>query len=239
MDKLVTRVAWNSILSEREKAQVRRVVTHTRTFAANSEIVPAGVPIDFSSVILSGLSCRHKFLNSGARQITAFQIAGDFCDLHSYMVKTMEECVFAITDCEVGIVPHKELDRIVEQAPNLARQLWLYTLIDASVYREWIVSIGRRPVHSRLAHLICEMYLRLKTVGLVDGMSYPLPVTQQDISDAMGTSLVHTNRTLARLRREGLATFANRAVTIRNWAELQRVAEFDPTYLHLHRTAKA
>jgi len=234
MDHLVTRVTWSGTLSEREQAQVRRLVTHRRLFAANSEIVPAGVRIDFSSVILSGVSCRQKILNSGVRQITALQISGDFCDLHSYMVKTMEESVFAITDCEVGIVPHKEIDRVVEQEPNIARQLWLYTLIDASIYREWIVSLGRRPVLSRLAHLICEMYLRLKAVGLVNGMSYSLPVTQQDISDAMGTSLVHTNRTLARLRQERLATFANRAVTIHNWAELQRVAEFDPTYLHLH-----
>ena len=233
LDRLLNRLAWGGTLSERERERIRRAVVRTRTFAPEAEIVPAHHPIDFSTVIISGMGCRQKILRTGARQITAFQVAGDFCDLHSYMLKRMEESVVAITDCEVGMVPHQEIDQIVEQEPNLARCLWLYTLIDASIYRERIVSIGRRSAQSRLAHLCCEMYLRLKTVGVADGFSYPLPLTQQAISDAMGMSLVHTNRTFARLRQEGLLTFANRCVTIHNWRELQRIAEFSPNYLHL------
>ncbi len=233
MEQFLFRLAWSGLLSEREQTRIKRVIVRERSFAANSEVVPAGKRLDFSTVMLTGMSCRQRVLRGGSRQVTAFQLPGDFCDLHSYMVKTLEESIVAITDCKVGIVPHEEIDAIIEEESNVARLLWLSTLIDASIYREWIVSLGRRQVLGRLGHLFCELYVRLKAVDLVDGNSYPLPVTQQDISDAMGTSLVHTNRVLGTLRKEGLATFANRRVTIHDWPALQEVSEFDPLYLHL------
>jgi CRP-like cAMP-binding protein len=196
---------------------------------------PAETPVDFSSVIVEGLACRQKVLRSGERQITAFHLSGDFCDLHTYLVKEISDSVMAMTPCQVAMVPHKGLDAITVEAPRLARLLWMSTLIDGAVYRRWLVCVGRQSAHSRLAHLFCELYMRMKLIGAAEGMTYPLPVTQTDLSDVMGMSLVHTNRTCALLRRGGLATFAHRTVTIHNWAKVQQVAEFDPGYLHLDR----
>ena len=94
-------------------------------------------------------------------------------------------------------------------------------------------AFGRQSALSRVAHLFCELYLRLAVVGLAKEQSYSLPLTQSDLSDAMGLSLVHTNRTCAALRQRGLATFAQRTVTIHSWERLQETAEFEPEYLHL------
>jgi CRP-like cAMP-binding protein len=233
MKLLLKRLAWTDQLSEEEQKLLTGSVSRVQSFAPGETIVPAEVPVDFSSVILQGLSSRQKVLENRARQITAFHLAGDFCDLHTYVLKTLPDSVVAMTACEVAIVPHAQLDRIFRESYHLARLFWASTLIDASIFRQWIVSIGRRSANARLAHLFCELYLRCKMVGLTKYMTYLLPATQTDLSDVLGLSLVHTNRTCAALRSEGLATFARRTVTIQDWDKLQRVAEFNPEYLHL------
>lgn len=233
MEILLKRLAWTDRLSHDEQDQLRKSISRIQLFGSGETIVPAEQPVDFSSVILEGLSCRQKVLKSGARQITAFHLTGDFCDLHTFMLKTLPDSVVAMSACEVALVPHSRLDKIFRDSNHIARLLWASTLIDAAVFRQWIISIGRRSPTARLAHLFCELYLRFKVVGLSKDMSYPLTATQTDLSDVLGLSLVHTNRTCAALRKEGLATFAQRTVTIHDWDRLQRVAEFNPGYLHL------
>ena len=233
MQLLLKRLAWTDRLSPDEQNQLVGSISRVQSFKPGETIVPAEVPVDFSSVILEGFSSRQKVLESGARQITAFHLAGDFCDLHTYVLKTLPDSVVAMIPCEVAIIPHAKLDRIFRDSHHVARLFWASTLIDAAIFRQWITSIGRRSPAARLAHLCCELYLRFKMVGLTKGLSFPLPVTQTDLSDALGLSLVHTNRTCAALRLEGLATLSQRTVTIHDWEELQRVAEFNPQYLHL------
>jgi CRP-like cAMP-binding protein len=133
----------------------------------------------------------------------------------------------------VAVIPHAQLDWIVRDSYHVARLLWASTLIDASVFRQWIVSIGGRSADARLAHLFCELFLRFRMVGLTKDLSYTLAATQTDLADALGMSLVHTNKTCAKLRRAGLATFVQRTVTIHDWDRLQNFAEFNPEYLHL------
>lgn len=236
-EHLLNRLAWTESLDEREQDHFLTSLSESRSFAPGEEIVPAEKPVNFSSVILEGLACRQKVLQSGERQITAFHVAGDFCDLHTYLLKTLPDSVVGITACRVALVPHERLDAITAKLPRLARLLWKSTLIDAAVYRRWLVCLGRQSALSRLAHLFCEFYLRLKLIGVAEGLAYPLPVTQSDLGDAMGLSLVHTNRTCAALRERGLATFAQRWVTIHDWKRLQEVAEFEPQYLHLEAPA--
>jgi CRP-like cAMP-binding protein len=230
-------LAWTDRLSQDEKDRLVSSVSRIQSFAAREIIVPAETPVDFSSFILQGLSSREKVLSNGNRQITAFHLTGDFCDLHTYVLKSVPDSVVAMSNCEIAIVPHVRLDKIVRDSYHVARLLWASTLIDASIYRQWIVSIGRRSAMARLAHLFCELYLRFKMVGLTKGATYPLPVTQTDLSDVLGLSLVHTNRTCAALRLEELATFAQQTVTIHDWDKLQSVAEFSPEYLHLELKA--
>jgi CRP-like cAMP-binding protein len=233
MQHQLQRLTWPDHLPEGEKNRLIESVSHIQWFDPGDEIVPAEIPVDFSSIILEGFSCRQKVLKTGNRQITAFNLPGDFCDLHAYLLRTLPDSAVAITACRVAIVPHERLREICTEMPRLARLLWKSTLIDASIYRQWLVCIGRQSALSRLAHLFCELYLRLAAVGLAKEKSYLLPLTQSDLSDAMGLSLVHTNRTCAALRQKGLATFARRTVTIQNWERLLETAEFEPAYLHL------
>jgi CRP-like cAMP-binding protein len=149
MELLLKRLAWSDSLSEAQQAQIVEAISSVQTFGPREIIVPAEMPVDFSSVILEGLS----------------HLAGDFCDLHTYVLKTLPDSVVAMSACKVAIVPHSELDKIFRESYHIARLCWASTLIDASVFRQWIVSIGRRSVTARLAHLFCELYLRFKMVS--------------------------------------------------------------------------
>jgi CRP-like cAMP-binding protein len=138
-----------------------------------------------------------------------------------------------MSECEVAVIPHAQLDKIVRDSYRITRLLWASTLIDASMFRQWVVSLGRRSADARLAHLFCELFLRFRVIGLTKDLSYPLAATQVDLADALGLSLVHTNKTCAKLRVAGLVTFAQRTVTIHDWDKLKNFAEFNPEYLHL------
>src|ERR1700733_6351761 len=238
MEHLPKRLAWTEPLHEGEKERLIGLTSDVRSFAPRDEIVPADKPVNFSTVLLEGLACREKILASGQRQITAFHLSGDFCDLHTYMLKTIPDSVKAITPCRVAMVPHNRLDAITSESPRIAHLLWKSTLIDAAIYRRWLACIGRQSALSRLCHLFCEFYFRLRVIGLTDGLTCPLPATHTDLADAMGLSLVHTNKTCAQIKKQGLATLANRVLTIHNWDRLREIAEFDPHYLHLEAPVK-
>lgn len=146
----------------------------------------------------------------------------------------MDHSVAALTRCRFALVPHDVLMRVTEKSPHLTRLLWLSTLIDASIHRQWIVAMGRRSAAGRLAHLICELVYRLSVFELADRASVPMPLTQSDLSDALGLSLVHVNRTLRELRDAGIASWKDGSIAIHDWDKLVEVAEFNPVYLHLH-----
>ena len=142
MQRFLERLAWPDPLPEGEQNRLIKSVSQTVLFNAGDEIVPAETPVDFSSIILDGFCCRQQVLKTGSRQITAFHVTGDFCDLHAYMLKTLPE---ALTACRVAIVPHERLREITIVQPRLTRMLWKSTLIDASVYRQgWSASAGSR-----------------------------------------------------------------------------------------------
>lgn len=239
MEIVFKRLAWTDQLSADEQNQLIGSFSRVQSFPSGETIVPAEVPVDFSSIILQGICSRQKILKGGERQITAFHIPGDFCDLHTYVLKTLPDSVVAMSECEVVTIPHDKVDNIFRNSHHMAQLFWASTLIDAAMFRQWTISIGRRLPAARLAHLFCELFLRFQVVGLTKDHSYPLPVTQTDLADVLGLSLVHTNRTCAGLREEGLATFSQRTVTIHDWKGLQRIAEFNPQYLHLEKKLAA
>jgi CRP-like cAMP-binding protein len=160
-------------------------------------------------------------------------VPGDFVDLHGYLLKRLEDNVSALTPARIALFSHAALTVITEREPHLARLLWLSTLMDAAVQRERILSIGRRSAYGRIAHLICELFVRLEVVGLTEGDSFRLPITQLDLADASGLTSVHVNRMLRRLRSEGLLTFRNSVVEIHDRKGLERAADFDRSYLFL------
>lgn len=222
-------------VSPEEEQAIRDSIVEVRSFPRDMTVVHAGRVLGFSIILLEGIMCRYKDLSEGQRQITELHLPGDFPDLHSFTLKRLDHSVMTITPCRVAVVPHDRLDRITERFPHLTRLYWFLTNMDAAVHREWEVSLGRRTAISRIAALFCEMKLRSEVVGLTEGMSYDLNLTQTDVAECVGLTPIHVNRTLKELRERGLVQFRSGRVTIHDWDELAKVAEFDPAYLYLEK----
>ena len=225
-------------LSDAEEQAIRGAVAEYRDYPADKAFIKAGQELDHSTLLLDGLMCRYKDLRGGERQITELHVAGDFADLHSFSLKRLDHDLATLTPCRVAIVPHERLKAITEEFPHLTRVYWFGTNLDAAVHREWQLSLGRRTALGRAANLFCELHVRLGIVGLTDGTGYELAMTQSDLSECLGLTAVHVNRTLKELREQGLVEFRGGRVTIGDLQALRRVAEFDGDYLYLERRSR-
>jgi len=230
---LVHKLRVRDHVSDQEEAILAAAVDRVEDIPAGRTLVVPDTPLTESILLVSGYTARFKDLSDGQRQITDIHIAGDFIDLHGFVLKRLEHHIGTLTPIRAAFVPHAAVQRISEQQPHLLRMLWLSTLIDAAIQRERLLSLGRRSAVARIAHLLCELYVRLELVKEVDGHSFALPVTQLDLADATGLTSVHVNRMLRQLRDEGMLTFRNGIVDIHDLERLKQAAEFDPTYLFL------
>ena len=221
-----------------EEAALREMVSVTKDFPADRTVIRADVQLDSCMLLISGLMCRFKDLPNGLRQVTELHVAGDFADLHSLTLKKLDHHVGTLTACKVGIVPHERLRAITERFPHLTRVLWFSTNLDAAIHREWEVSLGRRSALERMAHLFCEMEVRLEVVGLASNGSFDLLLTQEELAECLGITPVHVNRTLQQLREQGLIEFRGGKVTIHDRTGLRQTAFFDPAYLYLEKQAR-
>ncbi len=230
---LILKLETYDRLSDDEKKVLENAVARIRVVEADDDVLREGDRPAESSLLLEGFAARYKIVSNGRRQISALHVAGDFIDLHSFLLKTMDHGVVALTNCRIALVPHATLEKISDEYPHLTRLLWLNTLIDGAIHREWLTAMGRLSATAHMAHLICELYLRLKVIGRADGDTIQLPVTQAELGDTLGLSTVHVNRVLQELRKEGLIRFQGDALTILDWDRLKKVGEFTSTYLSL------
>jgi CRP-like cAMP-binding protein len=226
--------ARDEISAEEEQA-ICGCIADIRDYPADTVIVRAGEPLDVSLLLLDGLLARAHQLREGERQITELHVAGDFADLHSFTLKRLDHDVVTMTRCKIAIVPHDRLKAMTEAHPHLARVYWFGTNLDAAIHRSWEVSLGRRRASPRMAHLFCELHIRLGLVGLATDEGFNLPLTQDELADCMGLTAVHVNRTLKELRERELVEFRSGKVIITDLAGLRELAEFDPSYLYLER----
>lgn len=233
IEKLLLNLGSHDVVTSDEQAALHSIITESASFDAGQDIVVQGSRPAHSTLMLEGISARYKILADGSRQITALHVAGDFVDLHAFLLKTMDHGIVAMSPCRVAFVNHGDLKVVTETRPHLTRLLWLDTLIDGAIHREWLVAMGRRSTKSHIAHLICELYVRLKVVDLVDGLSFRLSLSQSEMADVLGLSLVHLNKTLQILRKEGAIRWENRTIEILDLPKLIEEAEFDSTYLSL------
>jgi CRP-like cAMP-binding protein len=182
-------------------------------------------------VLLAGVSCLYECLEDGWRQIVAFQYAGDLCDLHRFALSESERrlAVGALTECSIGVIAHKDLERLVVEHRSVALTLWRAMMFEASVFRQKLTMV-RRPALERVAHLLCEQLARCEAVGI---NSATIPLTQVDLADAVGLSIVHINRTVQELRRLGMLSTKGRAIEVVNKAKLATLANFDGCYLNM------
>lgn len=234
-DALLAKLSRRDRVSTVERAALTALMGPPRRHRAGSLMVQTDERPHQSTLLLSGLAGRQNLTPSGARSFTQIGLPGDFLDLHSLFMGQMDHGVLALTDCMVVNAPHDRIRQVLSEHPHLARLLWLETVVDAAIHRQWLHRMGRQDALGRLAHLICEMRARLELVGLVEDQSFALPLGQADLADCLGISTVHVNRSLMELRRRGLLSWKNGWFVLTDAAGLTALAEFDPTYLRLHR----
>lgn len=233
MDTHLKKLRARNDISAEEERVIRAAVSEERELKADQTFVRAGEELRHSTILLEGLLCRYKDLRQGQRQITEVHVAGDWPDLHGFTLKYLDHNLMTMTPCRIAMIPHERLYDITEKYPHLTRVYWFSTNLDASIHREWELSLGRRPAIARVAHLFCELHVRLGIVGLADDEGYDLQLTQSDLAECLGLTSVHVNRTLKELREQKLVEFRGGRVMLMDLEGLRRTAEFDPAYLYL------
>ena len=232
---LILKFMLRDKLTAEEVTLLESIAVNERTVRSGEMFVRQDEELTESTLLLDGFAARVALLPSGRRQITALHVAGDFVDLHSFVLKRIDDGIEALTACRIANVRHTDLTRITENHPHLTRLLWMSTVIDAAIHRAWLVAIGRLQGNARVAHLLCEMFLRLQTAGRTQGQTFVLPLTQATLGEALGFTDVHINRSIQELRRSALVTWEGKTVTINDWDGLTDLAEFDPVYLSLQQ----
>jgi CRP-like cAMP-binding protein len=237
--RLIRKLRSIADLSPEDEQAVFGLPMTFRSLGPDQDIVREGDRPSQCCLVVEGFACRYKLLPGGKRQIMSFHIAGDIPDLQSLYLDVMDHSLGTLVACRIALISHDSLREVARGCPGIGAAFWRDTLIDAAVFREWMVGLGRRDAYGRIAHLFCEMFVRLKAVGLADGETYDLPITQAELGDALGLSTVHVNRVLQELRANGLIRSQGRLHTVLDWPGLSRAGQFDPTYLHLRDQAAA
>jgi CRP-like cAMP-binding protein len=239
LNPLVRKLESVASLSAEEKAAVLDLPITVRQMRADHDIVRERDRPSQCCLVLDGWLCRYKILETGTRQIFSFHIAGDIPDLQSLHLKVMDHNLGSLVQSTVAFIQHDSVRSLAKDFPHICNVLWRDTLIDAAIFREWMVGMGRRDAPSRIAHLICELFTKMRAVGLTRGYTCDFPITQTVIADALGLSTVHVNRSLMELRGKGLIKLEKQVLTILNWDGLQEEGGFDSLYLHLEAIAEA
>lgn len=224
-------------VDDADRTRLDAAISEVRRYDRRRTVIRHNAPLDSSLYLVRGWMCRTIDNNQGDRQLVSVQVPGDFVDLHGYPLKALDHDVSTLTEVEVAVVRHADLDALVAERPALARKLWFSTLLDAAIHREWIFKLGRLPSHGRVAHFLCETELRLHAVGLSDGVRFELPLTQPDLAEVCGLTSIHVNRVLRDLRERGLVTLRDGVAELHDSAALARLGEFDPRYLYLDSEA--
>ena len=231
-DVLIRKLESLGRLSDEEKAVLKAAFQRVVDFGAHVDIVVEGAKPTHSNLLLEGWICRYGLVAGGKRQIYSLQFPGDIFDAHSFILQEMDHSVGTLTPCRIAMIPHATLRQITETYPRIARAIWRDTLVDAAIFRSWLLNVGRRSAYERIAHLMCESYFRLDAVGLAEDRQMDWPITQAEIADALALTAVHINRTLQQLRADGLIRLSGSRLTILDWPGLRQAAGFDPRYLH-------
>lgn len=232
--RLADKLSADCSLSDAEAQALVAIPFHLKEYGENSDILRQGDRSSQCCLVVDGLLCRFKVVSNGGRQIISLHIPQDMPDLHGLYLTYADHFLGTLPRSTLAFLPHDSVKEAVAAHPRLGACMWRETLIDASILGEWIVNSGRREAGTRIAHMICELALRYKRAGTGDETGFPWHLTQMNIADAAGLSIVHVNRMLQGLRHSGLiGNQARGRMNILDWQGLVREGEFDATYLHL------
>lgn len=232
---LVRKLERFTKLSAEDRKALEGLAGRVRRRRQREDLVHEGDKPDHVNLILEGWACRYKMLPDGRRQILAFFVPGDLCDLHVYILREMDHSIGALTPVLHAEITRDDFERATNGRHRVMQALWWNSLVTAAIQREWTTDIGQRSAIERIAHLLLEMFYRLEAVGLVDRNACGLPLTQAEIAEAMGMTPVHANRIVQELRTMGLIELSNKRLVIPDLEALSRIAQFNPNYLHLQR----
>lgn len=231
-ERLIQRLRSLGEVSETDQTALRTLPVRERGFERGADIISQGDRPTEACLILHGLACRYKLVAGGKRQILSLHFSGDMPDLQGLYLTVMDHGISCITNVRAAFVPHTAIIELGRQHSHLGDLFFKHTLIDAAIFRDWIANLGRRTAYERIAHLFCEVFVRMREIGLVEKESFRLPMTQSELADACGISPVHVNRVLQQLRRDGLIASTGDIHAIADWEKLREAGDFDPSYLH-------
>ena len=234
LEPMVRKLEYRQNLDAADRAALLALPHKVRRLEPHDYIVRQGDLAEHSCVLLAGYCVRQKIVVSGHRQIVAIQMKGEVVDLQNSLLGVADHSVQMLTAGKVAMIPREEIVRIAFERPAVGRAMWLDTLVDGSIFREWVTNVGRRDARTRIAHLLCEFSLRLKLAGLGEQDNYELPMTQEQLADATGLTPVHVNRTIKGLDADRLIDRSTaRSISIGDWRKLAEVGDFQSGYLHL------
>lgn len=230
---LVCKLESFADLRDADKAAIERLTSRPRDFRAGEDLIHEGDRPKHVFLLMEGWAYRYKVLANGRRQILAYLLPGDFCDIHIFVLKYMDHNIALLNNAKVVAVPADDMLALMTDHPDIERALWWATLVDEAILREWMTSMGQRDAFPRVAHILVELWLRMRMIGLADENEFSLPLTQAEIADGLGLTPVHVNRTLQKLRAGGLISLDRKRLTIHHPQRLMELSGFEPNYLHL------
>ncbi len=234
LEPMVRKLEYRGTFSEQDRDAIRALPHRLKALEAHDYVIRQGDRAEYSCVLLSGYCIRHKIVAGGNRQIIAVHMKGEMVDLQNSLLLVADHGVQMLTRGEIAMIPREEIMKIAFKRPEVGKAMWMDSMVDGSVFREWIANVGRRDAKTRIAHLLCEFSLRLKHAGLGDQGEYELPMTQEQMADATGLTPVHVNRTIKALEAEGLIERTSaRSIAIGDWRKLADVGDFQSAYLHM------
>ena len=232
-DTLIRKIREHTSLSRDDLEAIRKLTFVNRLLASGEDVVRQGDKPRVSALVVRGMMARYHTRTGGGRQYLSFHIAGDLPDVQALFLDVMDHAVCAIREAEVALIPHKDIFELFERRLSIGYAFWRETLIDAAIFREAITNNSSRPVRTRIAHFFCEQYYRAQAAGIATEGSCALPLSQIQLGETLGLSVVTANRGLQALRRTGAAEFRDGVLTVRNWKKLMQIGDFNPSYLHL------
>lgn len=230
---MVEKLRARSSLTGSEAQALLDLPIAQRRVAAHYEIVGLGEQSGHSCLVASGLIARYVQLADGRRQHVSLHIPGDMPDIASLMLPTVPVPLMALAPSLIVLIPHAALNQAISRFPAIGAALWRECVIDGNIMAQWLASVGRRDARGRIAHLLCEMAVRSHQIGRLRQGAFPFEATQEQISDAIGLTSVHVNRSLQALRADRLIQLSRSEAVILDWDRLAYVGDFDPTYLQL------
>jgi CRP-like cAMP-binding protein len=234
---MVRQLSLREELSDADLKAILALPYTLRKMEAGQYLVWDGDKPQHTCLLISGFAYRHKLAGNGGRQIVSIHMRGDIVDLQNSLLGTADHNVQMLTNGQIAVIPVEAMRELAYNHPNVGMAMWYETLVEGSIFREWVLNVGRRDARTRIGHLLCELAVRMKNAGLGEHINYELPISQEQLADAVALTSVHVNRTLMKLERDGLITRQRRMITVVDWKKMVTVADFEPRYLHIGEPA--